>query len=132
MCYREVWNQTGAELRANLEGEFNKWSWFELATQEKILALGCANGEHRWNSRNRKRKITWSGFTVNFVQGILMTGVPYLRARNICVTELPKRFWKVQYPLLNPLETRHIGVDFEGANIPWRCIELNRRRQRVY
>jgi hypothetical protein len=59
---------------------------------------------------------------------ILIAGVPYLHARDICVTELPKRFWKVQYPLLNLLKTRRIGVDFEGANIPWRGIELNRSR----
>lgn len=51
-------------------------------------------------------------------------GMPYLRALNIGVTKLPKRFWEVQYPLLNLLETPSIVADPEGASISWSCLEL--------
>ena len=55
-----------------------------------------------------------------------MKGVHYLSAGNVGVTKFPKCFWKVQYPLLNLLETPCIGADPEGANISRICLKLRR------
>ena len=52
--------------------------------------------------------------------------VHYLSARYVGVSEFPKCFWEVQYPLLNLLETYCVGADSEGASIPWICLELKR------
>jgi hypothetical protein len=55
-----------------------------------------------------------------------MEGVNYLSAGDVGVTKFPKCFWKVQYPLLNLLETPGIGADPEGANISWICLQLRK------
>lgn len=51
-------------------------------------------------------------------------GVHYLSTGHVGITEFPKYFRKVQYPLVNLLETPRIGADPEGANISSICLEL--------
>jgi hypothetical protein len=48
----------------------------------------------------------------------------YLCACDVGVTELPKCFWKVQYPLFSLLETPCIRAYCEVASVSWRCLEL--------
>jgi hypothetical protein len=52
--------------------------------------------------------------------------VYYLSTGDVGITKFPKCFRKVQYPLLNLLETHSIGADSEGASISWIRLELRR------
>jgi hypothetical protein len=52
--------------------------------------------------------------------------VYYLRTGDVGITKFPKCFRKVQYPLLNLLETHCIDADPEGASISWIRLELRR------
>ena len=50
----------------------------------------------------------------------------YLCTADVGIAKFPKCFRKVQYPLLNLLETHCIGADPEGASISWICLQLRR------
>lgn len=62
---------------------------------------------------------------VNTIQSVWLI-MYYLCAGDVGVTKFPKCFRKVQYPLLNLLETHCISADPEGACISWIRLELRR------
>jgi len=121
MRYREIRNQTSAELCSNLEhrepisdrGLFGNTRknlhWYSPAENVAEIAAIGSGGSPGVHSQ---------------YDPVVFKGGQYLRARHVSVTELPKCFWKMQYPLLDLFETRRISADLEGASISWSCLEL--------